>query len=243
MSKILKYNRNNVTIDLFGRTFTNTRVHNRQPRKNQKNFFRPRIDIIHNELNKFQTNIPIELYDDNITGLQICIWLLKIRNNKDKFLRYSSDITNCECMIEIIKNERPIEKARLCWIDIQKLKPNLIHSNNKEINFDEVIRKYCISIEKNMINQDMSRGTLQQLPFIITLKNTDFFYLLEKQDTTFEYNEGNFIDETYTINPKKLRFDKYEVDIKVNCNERKEERGKRYILNIDSWQNVGLVKS
>ena len=39
----------------------------------------------------------------------------------------------------------------------------------------------------------------------------------------------------------KFKFDKYTVDFKFNCNERKDERGKRVSLDVSSWQDVKLI--
>jgi hypothetical protein len=242
--KILKYNKNHLATDLFGRHLihVHSKSNNEQYRKNQKNFFKPRIKINH-DLIKSQIQILVELNDGNIKKFPINIWSLKIQNKNDKFPWYSTNATNCECNINIIQNETSLKIAKLFPIEsLTKLEFPSIHSNNKDIGIDEFIQKVCKLFDNKIkFDQDIDRGTSQEFPFIITLENIDFFYILIKQNTIFDYTEANFSEETYTVNPKKFEFDKYEIDIKINCNERKDERGKRYTLDINSWEDVKLT--
>ena len=245
--KILKYNENHLATDLFGKpvilnSISNT---NHEPyRKNQKNFFKPRIKI-NPDLIKSQIQISVEFDDGSIKKFPINLWSLKIQNKNVKFPWYSTNATNCECNINIIQNETSLKIAKLFPIkSLIKLDFPTIHNNNKDIGIDEFIQKVCKLFDKKInIDQDLDRGTSQEFPFIITLENIDFFYILTKQNTIFEYTEANFSEETYTVNPMKFKFDKYTIDFKFNCNERKDERGKRYSLDVSSWQDVKLVES
>jgi hypothetical protein len=76
---------------------------------------------------------------------------------------------------------------------------------------------------------------------MITLENIDYFYLLTKQSTLIDYTEANFSEETDEITSTKFKFGKYNINIKFNCNERKDERGNRYTLDINSWEDVKLT--
>ena len=63
--KILKYNNNHSPTDLFGRPINvSLRSNNEQYRKNQKNFFKPRIKI-NDDLIKSQIPISVELNEGN----------------------------------------------------------------------------------------------------------------------------------------------------------------------------------
>src|SRR5687768_7898530 len=97
--KILKYNNNHLPTDLFGRPINvSHRSNNEQYRKNQKNFFKPRIKI-NDDLIKSQIPISVELNEGNIKKFLINIWSLKIQNKNDKFSWYSTNATNCECSV------------------------------------------------------------------------------------------------------------------------------------------------
>lgn len=242
---LFKYNNNHLATDLFGRPIVypiHSKSNNEQYRENQKNFFKPRIKINPN-LIKYQIIILLELDDESIKKFPINIWSLKVQNKNDKFLWYSIDATNCECSINIIQEGTSLKIAKLVRIQsLDKLERSTIHVNNKEIGIDDVIHKICNNLLDKNINfeQDIDRGTLQEFPFIITLENIDFFYLLTKQYTIFDYTEANFSEETYTINHTKFKFDKYDINIKFNCNERKDERGNKFTLDIKSWEDVKL---
>ena len=246
MLKILKYNKNHLATDLFGRPIIicNSNTNNEQYRKNQKNFFKPRLKINDNLINT-HTSISVELDDDSIKKIPINIWSLKIQNKNDKFPWYSTNATDCECSVNLIQNETSLKIVKLFRIEsLTKLEFPIIHSNNKDIGIDEFIQKVCKLLDKKInFEQDIDRGISQVFPFIITLENIEFFYLLTKLNAIFDYTEANFSEETYVVNSTKFKFDKYKVDVKVNCNERKDERGQRYTLDVYSWQDVKLVKS
>ena len=115
----------------------------------------------------------------------------------------------------------------------KELKTTTIHS--KDIDIDWAVKEYCDFLDKNKkVQQNIPSNSHQEFPFLITLQNFNFFYIIEKQDVTFEYTDRNYLENAFQLSPRKFRFGKYDINISINCNERKDERGKRYSLDITS---------
>jgi hypothetical protein len=69
-------------------------------------------------------------------------------------------------------------------------------------------------------------------------------YLLEKQTVSVleEYN-NSVVEYRSELVPRKLQVGIYDLSLVFNCKEKKDERGRRYTLDVSSWQDVELVES
>ncbi len=238
MVKILKYNRNNLANSLIGRNpfYIRSNWNNiyEKSRSNDEFFFKPHIDIIAN-LNKKTTSI--KLCDNN--ELEICIWTIPIHNKDDRKrkLRFAKNASDCNCSIDIMKDKKSIESSELYIIENL---PNFDFNNN-EIDTEKLITKYCNELNTYLNNiTNITRNSSKELLFLITLRNSNFMYLFEKQNVpSFEEYNGIIENKNFLI-PRKLEVNNYEINIVFNCKEKKDERGRTYLLTVSSWNDVKL---
>ena len=236
--KILKYNRNNLAKSLIGRNpfYTRSNWNNiyEKSRNNDEFFFKPHIDIIAN-LNK--KTISIKLFDNN--EVEICIWTMPIHNKDDRKrrLRFAKNASDCNCSIDIMKDRNSIESGELYIISNL---PNFEFDNN-EMHTERLIIKYCNELNTYLNNvTTITRNSSKELLFLITLRNSNFMYLLEKQNVpSFEEYNGVIENKNFLI-PRKLEVNTYDINIVFNCKEKKDERGRNYLLTISSWYEVKL---
>jgi hypothetical protein len=238
MVKILKYNRINLGNSLIGRNpfYIRSNWNNiyEKSRSNDEFFFKPHIDIIAN-LNKKTTSI--KLCDNN--ELEICIWTIPIHNKDDRKrkLRFAKNASDCNCSIDIMKAKKSFESSELYIIENL---PNFDFNNN-EIDTEKLITKYCNELNTYLNNiTNITRNSSKELLFLITLRNSNFMYLFEKQNVpSFEEYNGIIENKNFLI-PRKLEVNNYEINIVFNCKEKKDERGRTYLLTVSSWNDVKL---
>jgi hypothetical protein len=68
-------------------------------------------------------------------------------------------------------------------------------------------------------------------------------YLLEKQKVPSSEEYSNVIDYRHFLIHRRLKADNYNLNIVFNCKEKKDVRGRTYLLTVSSWNNVNLVES
>jgi hypothetical protein len=69
-------------------------------------------------------------------------------------------------------------------------------------------------------------------------------YLLEKQTVSvLEEYSNSVIEYRSELVPRKVQVGIYDINVVFNCKENKDERGRRYTLDVSSWQDVELIKS
>lgn len=230
--KIPKYNNNtlaNKSIDRNSIARTNIQIHHR---KTHRFFFKPYIDI--NEVIGTKSTIK---------EWSIYVWTIKIQNTDNtitKKLKLSKNATDCYCQIDIRRNTKSIASGELAIIDNL---PKIEVDNNEHI--ENSIKKYCDTLHKNVkMDTKITRNSFKELLFLITVKDSDFMYFLEKQNIPV-------LDEYYSTNlnyrmdliPIKLDLGKYDINLVFNCKEKKDERGRNYLLTASSWNDVKLVET
>jgi hypothetical protein len=241
--KIPKYSNTTSANSLIGRLpFTNRNHNYEQSRTRHRFFFKPYIDII-SYLNDNRKTIPIKLNDNSNNQLEICIWTIKIHNKDDRKikLKFAKNATDCNCHIDILKDKKSIISSELYIID------NLsdFEIDNNEIDIGKSIKKYCSILNTYLKNDTkITRDSFKELLFLITIKDSQFMYLLEKQTVSVleEYN-NSVVEYRSELVPRKLQVGIYDLSLVFNCKEKKDERGRRYTLDVSSWQDVELVES
>jgi hypothetical protein len=241
--KIPKYSNTTSANSLIGRLPFINRSHNyEQSRTCHRFFFKPYIDIISN-LNDNRKTIPIKLDDNSNNHLEICIWTIKIHNKDDRKikLKFAKNATDCYCHIDILKDKKSIISSELYIID--NLPDFEVHNN--EIDIDKSIKKYCSILNTYLKNDTkITRDSFKELLFLVTIKDSQFMYLLEKQTVSvLEEYSNSVIEYRSELVPRKVQVGIYDINVVFNCKENKDERGRRYTLDVSSWQDVELIKS
>jgi len=64
---------------------------------------------------------------------------------------------------------------------------------------------------------------------------------MEKQEIQI-LDENNYtnLNSRIDLTPIKMEYGKYDMNIVFNCKEKKDERGRTYLLTISSWNDVKL---
>ena len=231
MLKILKYNNNTLTNQSIDNrntpSRTNLQLHHR---KSHRFFFKPYIDIS----DLIGTRSTINEHN-------LYVWTIKIQNTDNKIkkkLKLSKNATNCNCHVDILKDKESIISGQLALF--QNLPKFDFTFNNH--NIDNLIKKYCEKLNEYIkIEDNIIRDSFKELLFLITVENSDFVYFIEKQD-------NQVLDENYYTNlnskidlvPIKQEYDKYDINLVFNCKEKKDERGRTYLLTVSSWNDVKL---
>lgn len=230
--KILKYNRNNLATDSFGRG-RNCTNRKRYSRYDDSFFFRPHIDI-NSKLISIERDISLKS-NDNTTQLQVYTTSIGVRNNT----RYWSKIgNNCYYKIFLSKNNQGIieEPYELCW------KTRLpCECKTSQENFLESYRKELAEFVKTRTY--LPRGIDKELLFLLIIPSSESVYLIGVKNGEKLNESGNVIGNLEYIEFIKLEVGEYNINLVFNSDEYNQPKGSNYKLNVKDWNNIEFTKN
>jgi hypothetical protein len=177
------------------------------------------------------------------------VWKIKISNNS----RLSKNVAKCTSKLyfDLIKAE-----VNLHWNIINSNPFNYVISalygneikgkTIREIYLKEVGFKHTLEIyNRGKETIDIPTGTFGEVYFLITLRELNFAYLVIQNMAGDSYSENGskFIVPTYNGVYSILEFyKKYEFQLRFEGEGYYEEKGRKFKIKINSWDNIELDK-
>ena len=110
------------------------------------------------------------------------------------------------------------------------------------MDIEKSIIKYCKILNNYLTNvTKITRDSFKELLFLITIRDSDFMYLLEKQNVPSLEEFNGVVDYRNFLIPRRIEVDNYDINIVVDCKEKKDERGWKRNLKFYSWDNIKLT--